>query len=47
MELTGTIEALDGSQDHITADGATYEGALASLRQRSPDGHRLFVIRTN
>lgn len=47
MELTGTIEAPDGSQDHITAAGDTYDAALTTLRERVPEGHRLIVIRVN
>lgn len=47
MELTGTREAPDGAQDHITAAGDTYETALTTLRQRIPEGHQLIVIRTN
>ncbi|WP_164468855.1 hypothetical protein [Arthrobacter sp. Leaf141] len=47
MELTGTIEAPDGSHDHVTAAGDTYDVALSTLRERVPEGHRLIVIRTN
>lgn len=45
MELTGTIEASDGSQDHITANGPTYDAALSTLRERVPEGYRLIVVR--
>ncbi|WP_432246113.1 hypothetical protein ACRB8A_19720 (plasmid) [Arthrobacter sp. G.S.26] len=48
MELTGTIEAPDGSHDHVTAAaGDTYDAALTTLRERVPEGHRLIGIRTN
>lgn len=46
MEITGTIEAPDGSQERITAVGEDYITAHAALLQRIPDEHKLIVIRT-
>ncbi|WP_419203176.1 hypothetical protein [Paenarthrobacter nitroguajacolicus] len=46
MELTGTIEAPDGSRERISAIGEDYPAAHAALLQLIPDEHRLIVIRT-
>lgn len=47
MELTGTIQMADGSTDHISAQGDTYENAKASLEAAIPEDARLIVIRTD
>lgn len=44
VEITGTIEAPDGSHNHVTAQGRTYEEA--ELDAMVPEGHKLIVIRT-
>lgn len=46
MELTGTVEASDGSQSRITATGEDYTAAHGVLLKQIPEGHRLIVIRT-
>lgn len=46
MEITGTIQMPDGSIDHISARGATYENAKATLEAAMPEGTKLIVIRT-
>ncbi|ACL42077.1 conserved hypothetical protein (plasmid) [Pseudarthrobacter chlorophenolicus A6] len=46
MEITGTIEAPDGSTDRITAVGETYENAKKALEDMVPEGSKLIVIRT-
>lgn len=47
MEITGTIQMPDGSMDHITARGGTYEEAKAALEAAVPEGTALIVIRTD
>lgn len=46
VEITGTIEAPDGSYAHANAVGDTYEDAKAALEAMVPEGHKLIVIRT-
>ncbi|WP_285291831.1 hypothetical protein [Arthrobacter sp. ISL-28] len=43
MEITGTIQMPDGSTNHISAQGDTYEDAKAAM----PEGTKLIVIRTD
>lgn len=47
MELTGTIQMADGSIDHITAQGETYDNAKAALEAAVPEGTKLIAIRTD
>ena len=47
MEITGTIQAPDGSYEHISVQGATYEDAREALTEKIPEGHQLLVIRTD
>ena len=47
MEITGTIQMPDGSTDHISAQGDTYEDAKAALEAALPEGTKLIVIRTD
>ena len=47
MEITGTIQMADGSTDHITAQGDTYDNAKAALEAAIPEGTRLIAIRTD
>ena len=47
MEITGTIQMPNGSTDHISAQGNTYEDAKAKLEAALPEGTKLIVIRTN
>lgn len=37
----------DGSTDHISAQGNTYEDAKATLEATLPEGTKLIVIRTD
>ncbi|WP_200950684.1 hypothetical protein [Arthrobacter sp. Soil762] len=45
MEITGTIQMADGSTDHITAQGDTYDNAKAVLEAAIPEGTKLIAIR--
>jgi hypothetical protein len=47
VEITGTIQLPDGSIDHISAQGDTYENAKATLEAAMPEGTKLIVIRTD
>jgi hypothetical protein len=47
VEITGTIQMPDGSTDHISAQGDTYEDAKATLEAALPEGTTLIVIRTD
>lgn len=47
MQITGTIQLPDGSTDHITAQGDTYEHAKQALQALIPEGHKLIVIRAD
>jgi hypothetical protein len=47
VEITGTIQMPDGSTDHISARGDTYEDAKAALEAALPEGTKLIVIRTD
>jgi hypothetical protein len=47
VKITGTIQLPDGSTDHISAQGGTYEDAKATLEAAMPEGTKLIVIRTD
>lgn len=47
MEITGTIQMADGSIDHITARGDSYDNAKAALESALPEGTKLIAIRTD
>ena len=47
MEITGTIQMADGSTDHISAQGDSYENAKAALEAAIPEGTKLIAIRTD
>ena len=47
MEITGTIEAPDGSYERVSVQGETYEDARESLTAKIPEGHKLLAIRTD
>lgn len=47
MEITGTIQAPDGSYDHLSVQGESYEEAKEALHARIPEGYKLVVIRTD
>jgi hypothetical protein len=47
VEITGTIQMPDGSTDHISAHGDTYQDAKATLEAALPEGTKLIVIRTD
>lgn len=47
MELIGTIKLPDGSTEHLTVQGDTYEDAKKMLGDSVPEGTKLIVIRTN
>jgi len=47
VELTGTIQLADGSTDHISVHGESYETAKAALEAAIPEGTKLIAIRTD
>jgi hypothetical protein len=47
VEITGTIQALDGSTERVSVQGATYEDAREVLNEKIPEGHKLLAIRTD
>jgi hypothetical protein len=47
VEITGTIQMPDGTTDHITTQGSTYEEAKAAMETAVPEGTKLIVIRTD
>ena len=47
MEITGTIQAPDGSFERVSVQGATYEDARKVLNEKIPEGHKLLAIRTD
>ena len=46
MEITGTIQAPDGSYERVSVQGETYEAAREALNGKIPEEHKLLVIRT-
>lgn len=46
MEIAGT-QAPDGTYDHLSAQGGSYEEAKGALHARIPEGYKLVVIRTD
>jgi hypothetical protein len=47
VEITGTIQAPDGSFECVSVQGATYEDAREILNEKFPEGHKLLAIRTD
>lgn len=47
MEITGTIQAPDGSYERVSVQGESYEDAREVLNGKIPEGHKLLVIRTD
>jgi hypothetical protein len=47
VEITGTIQAPDGSYERVSVQGASYEDAREALNEKIPEGHKLLVIRTD
>jgi hypothetical protein len=47
VEITGTIQSAEGSIDHITAHGDSYENAKAALEAAIPEGTKMIAIRTD
>jgi hypothetical protein len=47
VEITGTIQTPDGSQERVSAQGNTYEDAREALTKKIPEGHKLLAIRTD
>jgi hypothetical protein len=47
VEITGTIQAPDGSFERVSVQGATYEDARKVLNEKIPEGHKLLAIRTD
>jgi hypothetical protein len=47
VEITGTIQAPDGSHERVTVQGETYESAREDLNGKIPEGHKLLAIRTD
>jgi hypothetical protein len=45
VEITGTLQMADGSIDHITSQGDSYENAKAALEAALPEGAKLIAIR--
>ncbi len=47
MEITGTLQIADGSIDHITVHGDSYDNAKTPLKAALPEGTKLITIRTD
>ena len=47
MELIGAFKQADGSTEHLTVQGETYEDAKQILDDSLPEGTTLIAIRTN
>ena len=47
MEITGTIQAPDGSYERVSVQDEIYEAAREALNESIPEGHKLLVIRTD
>lgn len=47
MELVGTVKLPDGSTEHLTVQGNTYDDAKKVLDDSLPEGTKLIAIRTN
>jgi hypothetical protein len=47
VEITGTIQAPDGSYERVSVQGETYEAARGALNEKIPEGHKLLAIRTD
>jgi hypothetical protein len=47
VEITGTIQAPDGSFERVSVQGETYEAAREVLNEKIPEGHKLLAIRTD
>jgi hypothetical protein len=47
VEITGTIQARDGTYERVSVQGATCEDAREVLSEKIPKGHKLLVIRTD
>ena len=47
MEITGKIQAPDGSYERVSVQGATYEAAREALNEKIPEEHKILVIRTD
>ncbi|WP_211882363.1 hypothetical protein [Pseudarthrobacter albicanus] len=47
MEITGTIQAPDGSYESVSVQGTTHEDAREALTKKIPEGHKLLAIRTD
>lgn len=47
VEISGTIQAPDGSYERVSVQGETYEAAREVLIEKLPEEHKLLVIRTD
>ncbi|XAS74799.1 hypothetical protein VUN82_09390 [Micrococcaceae bacterium Sec5.1] len=47
MMVTLTIEAPDGTPDHVSAEGRTHDEAKATAEALVPEGFKILVIRTS
>jgi hypothetical protein len=47
VEITGTIQAPDGTYERVSVQGETYNDARESLTKKIPEGHKLLAIRTD
>jgi hypothetical protein len=45
--ITGTINAPDGGYEHVSAEGSTYDEALANVYALLAEGQQLIAIRTD
>ncbi|MGO4589675.1 hypothetical protein [Paenarthrobacter sp. 2TAF44] len=45
--VTLTVEAPDGTPDHVSAGGQTYDEAKAAAEALIPEGFKVLVIRTS
>jgi hypothetical protein len=47
LEITGTIQAPDGTYERVSVQRETYEDAREALNEKIPEGHKLLAIHTD
>lgn len=47
VKVTLTVEAADGKQSYVDAEGETYEDAKAAAEKLIPEGSKAIAIRTD
>jgi len=47
VKVTLTVEAADGKQSYVDAEGETYEDAKAAAEALIPEGSKAIVLRTD